>query len=107
MHPGDRRNAERGVFEELAEFRGSIFTGLKAQHADDKSEAILYPVVHFLDKELMTLEGSFYIALVTFALDRHPQYVGRALQEREVMLDELVFRPAVDLENSEWPPISL
>ena len=36
-----------------------------------------------------------------FALDRHAEQVRGALQEREIVLDELVLGPAVDLEDAE------
>ncbi len=41
------------------------------------------------------------------SLDRHPEDVGCALQEREIMLDELIFRSAVDLQHAEGSAISL
>jgi hypothetical protein len=47
------------------------------------------------------------MALVPLALDRHPENVGGALKEREIILDELIARSAVDLENPERPTIAL
>src|SRR6185312_17059009 len=32
---------------------------------------------------------------------------GRTLQKGEIMLDELIVRPAVDLQYAEWPPFAL
>ena len=89
VHPGDGADAERCVFKLLREFRLDIFARLKAQHADDQRKAILDPVVHLLDEKLLALQRRVQIALVPLALDRHPQDIGGALQEREIMLDEL------------------
>ena len=55
----------------------------------------------------MALQRGLEIVLVTVALDRHAENVRRALQEGEIMLDELVLRPAVDLEDPERPAIAL
>jgi hypothetical protein len=41
------------------------------------------------------------------ALDCHAEDVGGALQESEILLDELVLRAAVDLEHPERPPVAL
>lgn len=64
-------------------------------------------MVHLLDEKLMTFQRGVEVALVPLALDRHPQNVGCALQEREVMLDEPVIRSAVDLQDAEGPAVSL
>ncbi len=74
----------------LREFRLGIFARLKAQHADDQRKAILDPMVHLLDEKLLALQRRLQIALVPLALDRHPQDVGGALEEREIMLDEVI-----------------
>jgi hypothetical protein len=44
---------------------------------------------------------------VPLAFDRHAEEVCRALEEGEVMLDEFVVTPAVDLEHAERPAIAL
>ena len=107
VHPGDSCHAKRRVFEMLGEFRLAILASLEAQHADDQRETVLHPMVHLLDEKLMTFQRGVHIALVPLALDRHPQNVGCALQEREVMFDEPVFRSAVDLQDAERPAVSL
>ena len=100
-------HAERRIFEMLGEFRLAVLARLEAQHADDQRQTVLHPMVHLLDEKLMPLQRGLKIALVPLALDRHPQDVGCALQEREIMLDEHVVRSAVDLQNPERPPVSL
>ena len=55
----------------------------------------------------MPLKRGLKIALVPLALDRHPQNVRRAPQKCEIMLDELAFGSAADLEHAEGPAISL
>ena len=55
----------------------------------------------------MAAQRGLEIVLVAVALDRHAEDVRRALQEGEIMLDELVLRPAVDLEHPERPAIAL
>src|SRR5271170_7166847 len=91
----------------LSEFRFAILPHLKAQHADDQRQAVLYSMVHLLDQKLMTLQRGLQIPLVPFALDRHPQDIGCTLQKREIMLDELVFRSTVDLEDPKGPAVAL
>ena len=51
----------------------------------------------------MAFQRGLEIALVALALDRHAENVRGALQEGEVMLDELVLGPAVHLEHPERP----
>src|ERR1700689_3907822 len=58
-------------------------------------------MIHLLDEELLALQRRLQIALVPLTLDRHPQDIGGALEEREIMLDELILRSAVDLEHAE------
>ena len=107
VHPGDGADPQRCVLEVLGEFRFAMLARLEAQHAHDQRQAVLHPMVHLLDEKLMALQRGLQIALMPLALDRHPQDVGCALQEREIMLDELVFRSAVDLEHAKGPAISL
>ena len=107
VHSGD--GARRGALrlQAVGRIPARIFARLKAQHADDQRKAIFDPMVHLLDEKLLALQRRLQIALVPLALDRHPQDVGGALQEREIMLDELIFRSAVDLQHAERPAISL
>ncbi len=49
----------------------AVFARLKAQHADDQGKAILDPMVHLLDQELLALQRRLQIALVPLTLDRH------------------------------------
>ena len=77
------------------------------KHAGDNHEAIFHSVVHLLQEKLVAYQCGLETALVTITLDRHAKNVGSALQEREVMFHELVFRLAVDLQDSEWPPLAL
>ncbi len=84
-----------------------IFARLKAQHAYDQRKAILDPMVHLLDEKLLALQRRLQIALVPFTLDRHPQDIGGALEEREIMLDEVIIGSAVDLQHTERPTIAL
>ena len=53
------------------------------------------------------LSAAFEVALMALALDGHAEDVGRSLQEGEVVLDELVLRPAVHLEHAERAPVAL
>ena len=64
-------------------------------------------MAHLLEQDLLAFERRLEAALVAVALDRHAEQVRRALQEGEVVLDELVLRPAVDLENAERPAVAL
>src|ERR1700690_939422 len=64
-------------------------------------------MIHLLDEKLLALQGRLEMALVPLTLDRHPQDIGGALQESEIMLDELILRSAVDLEHAERLPIPL
>src|ERR1700693_5083283 len=57
-------------------------------------------MVHLLEQELLALQRGRQTALMPLTLDRHPQDIGGALEEREIMLDELVLRSAVDLEHA-------
>ena len=70
-------------------------------------QAVLDPVVYLLEQHLVAAERSLEVVLVAFTLDRHAQDVGGALQECEIVLDELIFRPAVDLEHPERPAVAL
>src|SRR4249920_1648829 len=45
--------------------------------------------------------------LVTLALDRHAENVGSALQERQVVLHEFVFRSTIYLQHSKRLPVTL
>ena len=44
---------------------------------------------------------------MTLALDRHAENVGCALQERQVVFHEFVFRSAVYLQHTEWLSVTL
>ena len=44
---------------------------------------------------------------MTLALDRHAENVGCALQERQVVLHEFVFRPAVYLKHTKRLSVAL
>ncbi len=107
VHPRDGADAERCVFQSLREFRLDIFARLKAQHAYDQRKAILDPMVHLLDEKLLALQRRLQMALMPLTLDRHPQDIGGALEEREIMLDELILRSAVDLQHAERLAIPL
>ena len=80
---------------------------LELKHARDDHQAVLHPMVHLFQKNLMAVQRGLEIVLVAVALDRHAEDVRRALQEGEIVLDELVLRPAVDLEHPERPAIAL
>src|ERR1700689_1911435 len=64
-------------------------------------------MIHLLDEKLLALQRRLQIALVPFTLDRHAQDIGGALEEREIMLDELILRSAVDFEHPEGLAIPL
>src|ERR1700678_989904 len=64
-------------------------------------------MIHLLDEKLLALQRRLEMALMPLTLDRHPQDIGGALQESEIMLDELILRSAVDLEHTERLPIPL
>ncbi len=87
--------------------RGRIFPNLEAKHACDEPEAVLHPMIHLPDQKLMPFKRGLQIALVPFALDRHSENVRRALQECEIVLDELTAGPAVDLQHPEGPAVAL
>src|SRR5579872_4073899 len=80
---------------------------LQVKHARYHLKAVLDTVVDFLEQDLMTIQCSLQFALVLLLLDRHTEDIGSTLQEGDVMLAELTFRSAVDLEHSEWQAIAL
>src|SRR6202042_2660043 len=64
-------------------------------------------MIHLLDEKLLALQRRIEITLMPLTLDRHPQDIRGALEEREIMLDKLIFRSAVDLQYSEGLPVPL
>ena len=103
----DRRDAIGRLFEMSVSVAIADVAGLQLEHARDDRQAVLDPVVHLLEQKLMARQRGLETALVAFALDRHAQNVGGALQEGEVVLDELVLRPAVDLQHAERLAVAL
>ena len=87
---GYRHHSLRRFAEVLRHGLVADIARLGLQHADNQRKAVLDPMVHLLDEKLLTLERRLQIPLVPLALDRHPKDIGRALEERKVMLDELI-----------------
>ena len=105
--PGHGRHALRRLFQMERESRIANVARLKLQHARDDHQAVLHPVAHLLQQHLMAFQRRLEVARVALALDRHAEDVGGALQESEIVLDELVLRAAVDLEHPERPAVAL
>src|ERR1700730_18942103 len=64
-------------------------------------------MIHLFQERLIALKRDFEFTLVTVALDRHAENVGRALQKRQVVLHKFVFRPAVYLQHTKRLSITL
>jgi hypothetical protein len=54
-----------------------------------------------------SLKSSLQSALILLLLNRHAKDVRGALQERDVMLAEFAFRPAIHLEHAIWNAVAL
>jgi hypothetical protein len=61
-------------------------------------------VAHLLQQHLMAFQRRLEVARAVLALDRHAENVGGALQESDVLLDELLLRAAVDLSTPNGRP---
>ena len=80
---------------------------MQMQHRRNDGEAVVDPVVYFLDQQLLAIERLAEISFHALSFDRHAQDVGDTLQKDDIALGEFAFRPAIDLEHSVWLPISL
>lgn len=61
----------------------------------------------FFEQDLLPFDGGLKAALVPLTLNGHPQYIGRALQERNVGFREVALRTGVGLQNSEGRAFAL
>ncbi len=99
MRAGNGGNAGDGLLQLIARLLCRRRRGLQAEHAGDELQAVGDPVIAFLKQKLLLLQRRLEIALEPLAFDRHAQQVGGAAQEGDVVLGELPFGTAVDLEN--------
>ena len=100
-------DAGRGFVELVAQARLAGRIGLQAQQAGDHLQAVLDAVVDLLEQDLMPVERRLQLALGLLLFDRHAENVGGPLQERDIVLAELAFGAAVDLQHAERRAIAL
>src|SRR5215475_426404 len=81
--------------------------GLEIEHRGYDLQAVFHPVAYFLEQHLLPIERCLELKLVPLAFDGHAQEVGRALQEGDIVLAELPFRSAVDLEHAVGRSVAL
>ncbi len=91
----------------VRKLRVVVLRRLQAQHAGDDRQAVLDPVVHLLQQNLLAQERRLEAALVALAFDRHAENVGGALEKGDVLRHELVVRLAVDLQHAEGLAVTL
>jgi hypothetical protein len=70
------------------------------QHCGYDLQAVLYPMIDFIEQDLLAVEGHPELAFIPLSLDRHPQDVCRSLQERDIVLAEFALRSAVDFQRT-------
>ena len=107
MRARDRGDPDRRLFEMVSKLRVVVLGRLQAQHAGDDRQAVLDPVVHLFQQNLVADERGLEAALVSLAFDRHAEDIGCALQKGDVLRHELVVRPAVDLQHAERLAVTL
>jgi hypothetical protein len=98
----------RGRFgENLADIRIALRRGPQVEHAADELQAVLDAMVDLLDQHLLVLERDLESVLMALPLDGHADEVGRSLQESDVLLRKIAFRPAVGLQHAEGRAVAL
>jgi hypothetical protein len=80
---------------------------LQLQHCGYDLQAVLYPMIDFIEQDLLAVEGRPELAFIALSLDRHPQDVCRSLQERDIVLAEFALRSAVDFQHTVGGAIAL
>ena len=82
-------------------------SALQVQHARHQLQAVLDPVVDLFDQYLLVCERFLKFPFLCLPLDGHAQNIGRALQERDVVLAEFTLGPAVYFQDTIWNAIAL
>src|SRR6516162_9330531 len=95
----DGRDAVGSVLQMPRQYRISQISGLELEHARDDRQTILDPVRNLPEEHLLASKHRLETSFLAFSLDRHSQDVGGSLQKGQVMRDELVLGPAVDLQD--------
>src|SRR5689334_2000055 len=70
-------------------------------------QAVLNSMIDLLHKHLFGARARLSERGLVGPFDSHAQGIGRALQEREVVLSELAFRPTVHLEHTVRSAVAL
>src|ERR1700759_5093162 len=90
-----RRDPVSGFLQLLRELWVTGVTRLELEYARHDGETVLYPVCDLFEERLLLRQRRLEAAVLPLALDRHAQYIGGTLQEREIISGEFVLRSAV------------
>ena len=107
MNRRDCRYTCRGCSHHGCRFAVSELCHFQLKQARNNLQAVLNPVIDFLEQDLMTVQCSLQSALVLLLLNCHTEDICGTLQEGDVMLAELTFSLTVDFKHSEWQAIAL
>jgi hypothetical protein len=95
------------VFEMACQRRVTHISGLELEHTRHDRKAVLDPVNDLPEKHLLAGECCLEESILAFALDCHPQNVCCTLQEGQVLGNELLLGPAIDLQHTERLAVAL
>src|SRR5262249_9818941 len=84
-----------------------IISRLEPEHARDQLQAILHPMIDLLHEHLLVLKRCVQSSLLALPLNRHAEDIGRALQERDIVLAELALGSAIDFKHPVGGTITL
>ena len=104
--PADRRDPLRRLGEMPGQRRSPTSLAWSCSMLETSFRLFLTRWFISFEQHLLSIERRPR-RVVTLALDCHAEEVGRALQEGDVMLAELVVRAAVDLEHAERRAVAL
>jgi hypothetical protein len=107
MHLCDCRDARGSLLEPRSQRRIIYFPCLKLEHTCHNGQTVLDPVCDLPEQHLLALKRGLEVGFIALTLNGHSQDVGGTLEEGNVVFAEILLGPAVDLQNAEWPTLSL